>query len=52
MTLECPETRKGEGVNSGHAGEDTHTQINLAEEDTYIDVESFELFCIGVQKKI
>ena len=38
MAQDCPEPRKEEGVNSFQSVEDAQIQINLAEEDTYIDV--------------
>ena len=41
MAQGCPETIKVEGVKSRKAGEDSQIQLNLSEEDTYIDVESF-----------
>ena len=47
MARNCLEPRKEEGVKSGQAGEDAYIQINLSEEDTYSDMESFELFWLG-----
>ena len=52
MAWECPGPSKEEVVNSGQAGEDTQIQINLAEEDTYSNVEDFEIFLLGVEETI
>ena len=52
MAWEYPQPRKEEGEKSNQAGEDAHIQINLAEEDTYRDVEVFELFLLVVEERI
>ena len=52
MDLDCPEARKEEGGNFSQIGEDVQIQINLAEEDTYIDLEGFYVFFLGVEGKL
>ena len=50
MSQYCPEPRKEEVGNYGQVGEDAQIQINLAEEDTYNNVEVFELLFLGVEE--
>ena len=52
MAWDYPEPRKEEDGKSGQVGEYAHIQIKLSEEDTYSDVEVFELFLLGVKEKI
>ena len=52
MAQYCTEPRKEEGGKSNQAGEYAHINLNLSQEGTYIDVEGFEMFRIGVNKPI
>ena len=52
MAWDCNEPRKEKGRKSVQAREDAQIQIYLAEEDTYRDVEVFELFLLGVEGEI
>ena len=51
MAEECTETSKEEGGKYDQTGEDAQIQINLVQEDTYIYVEGFDIFSIGVKEK-
>ena len=52
MARDCPQPSKEEGGKSGQAGEDSHTQINLSEENIYINMEGFDLLSLVVEETI
>ena len=52
MAEDCPKSRKEEVKKYGQAGEDAQIQLNLAEEDTYSNVEGFDWFLLGFKETI
>ena len=52
MARDCPEPRKEEGGKSVQAGEYYQIQLNLSEEDTYINMDGFDLLYIGFEEII
>ena len=52
MVQDCTEPRQYERGKYVQAVEDAHIQINIAEEDTYSDVEGFDIFLIGFKEPI
>ena len=52
MAQYCTVPRKEEGIKYRQEEEDAQIHINLAEEDTYSNVEGFEMFSLGVEETI
>ena len=52
MVQDCTEPRQYERGKYVQAVEDAHIQINISEEDTYSDVEGFEMFSLGFEETI